>query len=799
MKISYNWLQEYIDLKLSPQEIAEKLTSIGLEVDDLYPFSTTPDGLDQLTIGLVKEVRQHPNADRLRLTKVDVGGPELLNIVCGAPNVTEGQKVVVATEGIVLHPTKGESFTIKKSKIRGEASEGMICAEDEIGIGTGHEGIMVLRDDAEIGKAFSEYMRGYKDWVIEIGLTPNRVDAASHVGVARDLAALFNTKIKYPEGVVTFDQHEECNLKVIIEDKQACPRYSGMIIRGVTVKDSPDWLQNRLKAIGLNPINNIVDATNYVLHELGHPLHAFDLDEIKGDRIIIKRSEKDQKFVTLDKQERELDGTELMIWNAEEPMAMAGIFGGLKSGITEKTKDIFIESAYFSPSVVRAASRKHQLFTDASFRFERGADPNMTIRALNRVVAIILEVAGGILNVPEYDEYPQLILPANITLKLDYLDKVAGMTMPRKEVREILEAMEIKLLEEKENEWLLEVPTFKTDVKRPIDVVEEILRIYSYDRLPVASTVKSIVQVDKIYEKEKKRQRINSFLVDQGFFETYLLSFTKEEDNNWYSDREPVPVLNPISADLGQLRNNLLIQGLKVLQHNINRQQPDVRTFKWGYTHHKENNDYVQQYHLAYWVTGNVKGGNWHEKERKADFYYLKAITDKVLGFGGIKYEIKQLEQHAQFDYGFAYIANGKTIGEIGKVSDAILKKLGIDQEVFYADFDGDVFFAKKRESMSYEAISRFPRVERDLALQVPKQLQYSDIRSLIEKVDNKLIRRISIFDVYQGEQLKEGLKSYAIRLEFEDKNQTLEDKVVDKIISKVISRLENELQVTIR
>lgn len=800
MKISYNWLLEYIDTALSPHEIADKLTSVGLEVEEIYPFSTVPEGLEHLTVGLVKEVSQHPNADRLRLTKVDVGGPELLNIVCGAPNVAVGQKVVVATEGTVLHPVKGEPFTIKRSKIRGEASEGMICAEDEIGLGTSHEGIMVLDDTAEVGTAFSEYRKGYKDWIIEIGLTPNRVDAASHIGVARDLAALLNVPIKYPEDAVTFDQHDNDKLTVIIEDEQACPRYSGMVIKGVEVKESPDWLQNRLKAIGLNPINNIVDATNYVLHEMGHPLHAFDLDQVKGNRIVIKRSEKGQKFVTLDKQERELDGTELMICNAEEPMAMAGIFGGLKSGISEQTKDIFIESAYFNPSVVRAASRRHLLFTDASFRFERGADPNATLRALNRVAYLIRKTAGGTLVTPEYDEYPSMIYPAKIILKLDYLDKVAGMTMPRKEVRDILQAMEIKLLEERENEWLLEVPTFKTDVKRPIDVIEEILRIYSYDRLPVASTVKSIIQVDKIYEKEKKRQRINSYLVDLGFYEAYLLSFTREEDNSWYADKEPIPVLNPISAELGQLRNNLLIPGLRVLQHNLNRQQPDVKIFKWGYTHHRQKDQYMQQYHLAYWITGSVRGGNWHEKERKADFYYLKAITEQALGFTGIsRYELQPLEQHPQFDYGFACIANGKTIGQLGRVSDKILKKMGIDQEVFYADFDADVFFGKRNKGLTYEAISRFPRVERDLALQVPKDLQYGDIRSLIGKVDNRLIKRISIFDVYEGEQLKEGLKSYAIRLEFEDKNQTLEDKEVDRIVGKIISRLEHELNVTIR
>jgi phenylalanyl-tRNA synthetase beta chain len=800
MKISYNWLKKYLNTDLSAQELAEKLTSVGLEVEEVHPYSTVPEGLENLTIGLVKEVSQHPNADRLRLTKVDVGGAELLNIVCGAPNVAAGQKVVVATEGTTIHPLKGEPFIIKRSKIRGEASEGMICAEDEIGIGSDHNGIMVLKEDARIGAPFSEYMPGYKDWIIEIGLTPNRVDAASHIGVARDLAALLNISVQYPKPQLLLDQAQTYPFEIKIEDTEACPRYSGLIIQGITVKESPEWLRNCLKVIGLNPINNIVDATNFVLHELGHPLHAFDLAKIKGNKIIVRRSEKGAKFTTLDKQERELDGTELMICNAGEPMALAGIFGGLESGISSSTTDIFIESAYFNPSVVRKAARRHGLFTDASFRFERGADPNGTLRALNRVASLIIEIAGGNALAPVYDEYPQPIQNIQIRLDYSYLNSIAGDEIPKTEVSAILKGLEMNILAEDEKGLLLEVPSFKSDVKRPVDLVEEVLRIYSFDRIPFGKRVKSVLQVDPGYHSGKRKSRISQFLADKGVHEAYILSFVKEEDNALYSGQDAVKVLNPLSADLAEVRNNLLIPGLRAIAYNLNRQQKNVSFFKWGHTHHQQENGRRQDYHLSMWFSGSQTAGNWHTQGRPVDFYELKAIVDQVCAFakpGNYKTETVT-PSYASYAMQYTGASGEKQVG-FGKVSEKLLRKLGIEQEVFYADFDASWLLEANNMSMEVRPISRFPKVERDLALQVPENLQYADIRNLIASTEKQLLKRISIFDVYEGKQLATGLKSYAIRLEFEDMEQTLEDKTIDQLMQKIIKRLDRELNVQIR
>lgn len=635
MKISYNWLSNYIDLGLSPQETAEKLTSVGLEVEGLEHYSTLPKGIENLIVGHILELHQHPNADLLKLTKVDVGNGEPLSIVCGAPNVAAGQKVIVAREGVTVNPLSKEPFTIKKSKIRGEFSEGMLCAEDEIGLGESHAGLLILDENATPGSPVATYLNGYEDWILEIGLTPNRVDAASHIGVARDLAALLSKKIKYPDSISeppiemkwTPGPPVPRQLEITIEDKEGCPTYSGLIVQNITVKDSPTWLQNYLMAVGLKPINNIVDATNFVLHEMGQPLHAFDLSKIEGNKIIVKRSIPGTVFTTLDKQERKLDGTELMICNANEPMAMAGIFGGMKSGISADTKDIFIESAYFNPSTIRRTSRKHQIFTDASFRYERGADPMITLTALGRVATLILEIAGGEINDPYYNVSELIDYSVKLNFDYKYLNGIAGMQIPAEDVKNILLGLEFTIIKESKDGLLIEVPSFKTDVKRPIDVVEEVLRIYSFDKIAVTPQIKSIIQVDKLYHSEKLKKRISSVLIDHGFYETYMLSFVKEEDNRIFEEKFPIPVINPISADLGFVKNNILIPGLRALQYNLNRQRNDIRIFNWDYVHSTANGSFKQEYRLGLWITGNTNPENWKSKAKKIDFYDLKSLV----------------------------------------------------------------------------------------------------------------------------------------------------------------------------
>ena len=770
------------------------MTRAGLEVDGIENFSLAPKGLDGLVVGFVKSATQHPNADKLKLTTIDIGGPELLKIVCGAPNVAEGQKVIVAQIGTKLFPIEGDPFVIKKSKIRGEDSEGMLCAEDEIGFGRSHEGLLILREDAIIGQPFKEYLNSYNDDVFEVSLTPNRVDASSHIGCARDVAALTGQKVKYPVVPILDGKSFAPEIKIIIEDKEACPRYSGIIVKNITVKDSPEWLQNSLKSIGLQPINNVVDVTNFVLHELGHPLHAFDLSKIKGNTIIIKNSVSSSEFITLDKQSRKLDGSELMIFNAEAPMAIAGVFGGLESGITNYTKNIFIESAYFNPSRIRKTSRKHQLFTDASFRFERGTDPNATIFAMLRAADLIAEVSGGEIVNCIYDEYPSVISPIRINFDLLYLRKIAGDEIPVDEVKNILESLEIKIISHKDSILELEIPTFKVDVKRPIDVVEEIMRIYSFDKIPLPSLVKSILQTDPLYSKEQLRKKLSAVLTGNGFSEACHLSFTGANEN--VSAENSVQVMNPISIGLEYIRDNMMKPGLKSVLHNINRQQNDVKLFEYGNTYHIKEGGFYQNSYLSFWITGNRHQESWYDKQKQVDFYYLKGVCEQVVKLAGVKLpEYKEGE-----DPGYEYSMIAGKILTIGKLSAAVLKEADISKPVFYAEINMDVLLNKvKGKETHYSSISKFPRVDRDLSLSVPKELKYDAIKDLIKRSGSSLLQNIFIFDVYQGEQIRHGYKSYSIRLEFEDKTETLEDKKIDKVMKRILENLEKELDVRVR
>jgi phenylalanyl-tRNA synthetase beta chain len=798
MKISYKQLSKYIDHGLSVEELGEAFTRAGLEVEEITHFSLAPKGLEGLVIGQVKNVIQHPNADRLRCTLVDVGTGELLKIVCGAPNVEQGQKVVVATVGTTLHPIGGDAFTIKKSKIRGEDSEGMICAEDEIGTGKSHDGIIVLKEDAKVGQPYKEYLNLYEDDVLELSITPNRVDAASHIGAARDIAALLEKTINYPEVSELTGNAIPAELDIKITDPEACPRYSGIIIKGIEVKDSPQWLQNSLRAIGLQPINNVVDVTNFVLHELGHPLHAFDLSQIRGNKIIIQNAAKDSSFTTLDKQSRKLDGSELMICNEEDPMAMAGVFGGLESGISGNTNDIFIESAYFNPSSIRRTSRNHQLYTDASFRFERGADPNVTIYAMMRAASLIKEVAGGDIINHVYDEYPKPILPRRLRFDFGYLEKIAGIKIDAGDIKKILASLEIKILSEDKTGLQLEIPTFKIDVLRPIDVVEEVLRIYSFDKIPVSTSVKSILQVDKLGPKEQLKKKLSSILIAKGFCEAYHLSFVNAKEN---ISADAVGVLNPISIGLEYVRDNMLKPGLKSILHNLNRQQPDVKLFEWGHTYHTSAEAFYQGSSLSIWISGSQLPESWYEKSgRQADFYFLKGIASQLLSASGIKNINTRESDNDAYEFSMDFFGGSNRLMTAGKVNSLILKRADITKPVFYAEIDMEALLAEIiAKDTHYNAISKFPGVERDLSLVVPNGLKYEQIREKIVSYGTSILNNITIFDVYEGEQVEKGYKSYSISLAFEDKKETLEDKKVEKIIQRILGALEKDLGVKIR
>lgn len=803
MKISYNWLKQYIDTDLDAYALAEKITSIGLEVEEVTRSSSTPENLSDFTIGEVKEVWQHPNADKLRLTKVDIGGDNLLQIVCGAPNVAEGQRVAVATVGTRVTPLEGEPFMIKSSKIRGEASEGMLCAEDELGLSDDHDGIMVLGNDAQVGQPLTTYLVPNVDYTIEIGLTPNRADAASHIGVARDLAALFNQKIKYPviKTQLQLTNSASDGFEIHIEEPQMCPRYAGLIIRNVKVQDSPEWLKNALHAVGLSPINNIVDATNFVMYEVGQPMHAFDLKAIKGKKIIVEKAQAGTTFTTLDKQERKLEGNELMICNAEEPMALAGVFGGFHSGITEETTDILLESAYFSSSAVRATSRKHQLFTDASFRFERGTDPNICVDALRRIADIIIEIAGGEIQQPAIDVYPNPIVPKVIDLEYALVDRVAGTPIPRNEIKAILSGLEIQVLQENNEKLQLQIPSVKYDVTRPVDVIEEILRIYSFDKIPVPQQVSSVLQVNKLHSRETRRRRINEFLVSNGFYEAYHLSFVKESENHLLSiEKSGIRVLNPLSADLEYMRTSTLVTGLKSVAHNLNRQQSNVKLFKWGNTFDEQDGQIHEKQTLSMWITGNTNQANWHTNVAKADFFLAKAYLESILQIGNSKkVTTEAFSGNSIYAYGLNYVLKGEVVATVGMLNKNICKEMDIAQEVFFVEADARFVLESGKTETKYAPISKFPRVERDLSLTVPQAVNYGQIREAVNKLDSRLIKKLYIFDVYQGEQVKEGYKSYAIRLEFEDTQKTLEDKVVDKIMNNLATRLETDLAVEIR
>lgn len=816
MKISYSWLKEYIKTDKSPQEICDILTQTGLEVGGLEEVETIKGGMRGLVIGEVVTCEAHPNSDHLSKTTVNVGGTELLPIVCGAPNVAAGQKVVVATVGTTLYDGDNE-FKIKKSKIRGEVSMGMICAEDEIGIGSNHDGIIVLNENARPGTEAKDYYKIESDWVIEIDLTPNRIDGASHIGAARDLAAFLRKTedIKYTKPSVnnfTVDNH---NLEIPVEIKtaEACIRYSGVTLSGVEVKESPEWLQNRLKTIGLTPINNIVDITNFVLFETGQPLHAFDAAAINGNKVIVQTLPAKTKFTTLDEVERELDKNDLMICNTNEGMCIAGVFGGIDSGVKESTTNVFLESACFDPVFIRKTARRHGLNTDASFRFERGTDPNGVIYALKRAALLIKEIAGGTISSEIVDIYPEPVNDFKVNISYANITRLIGKELGAEMIKNILASLEIKIESETEKGLSLLVPPYRVDVKREADVIEEILRIYGYNNIEIPTQVNSSLQTAEKPDPNRIRELIADMLSSQGFNEIWSNSLTKTayyEGLNNYKDERTVKILNPLSNDLNGMRQTLLFGGLESIAHNVNRQNKNLKLYEFGNcyfykgTELKDNpaNNYWEENHLALFITGNKEEENWAKKEEAASFFNLKTMAENVLKKLGVSVEKTQITatQNELFNEGLTYVFNNKVVLEIGIVSGMFSKKAGIENPVYYADFNWDnVFSIHKKHKVLFEELPKFPAVRRDLALLLDKEITFSQIKEVAFKVERQLLRNVDLFDIYEGEGVPEGKKSYAVSFILRDNQRTLKDKQIDKTMQKLIAAFNRELGAELR
>jgi phenylalanyl-tRNA synthetase beta chain len=798
MKISYNWLKEFIATDKTPEELSKILTGTGLEVESLEKVQAIPGGLEGLLIGFVQESINHPNSDHLHITKVDVGGVEPLQIVCGANNVAAGQKVVVATVGTTIYPTVGEPFKINKSKIRGEVSEGMICAEDEIGLGTDHDGIMVLDADAVIGANAKDYFKLNDDYMYEIGLTPNRADAASHLGTARDIAAFLKIGIKKPDVSVFKVDNNESPIQVIVENEQASPRYSGLTISGVEVKESPQWLKERLAVIGVRSINNIVDVTNYVLHELGQPLHAFDADAITGNKVIVKNVAEGTVFKTLDDVDRKLSADDLMICNANEPMCIAGVFGGAKSGVTVSTKSIFLESAYFNSVAVRKTAKRHGLKTDASFRFERGTDPDMTVFALKRAALLIQQVAGGKVSSDIFDHYPAPVAPFEVEVTYKNIDRLIGKAIPHNEIISIIKGLDIEIVRETEEGLSLKVPPYRVDVTREVDVVEEILRIYGYNNIEIPVQIRASLNTSTRPERDTVQNLISDLLSANGFNEIMGNSLTKLT----YSDdpEHAVKILNPLSSDLDVMRQSMLFSGLEAVAYNQNRRVADLKLYEFGKIYSHVDEKYIEAQRFSVLVTGANQPEQWNQKPAATSFYNLKAIVDGVLKKLNITDLTVDDTTVNNLAYGLQYLRGNKVLVAFGSVAPAALKKADVDKEVFYADFNFDVILNLVRKNVIvYQEVSKFPAVRRDLSMLIDKAVSFGQLKQIAGRTDKKLLKEVSVFDVYQGDKLPAGKKSYALSFILQDTEKTLTDKAIDALMQKLIYNLGKEAGAEIR
>lgn len=798
MKISYKWLQQFIKTSKTPEELSLILTNIGLEVESLEKIQTIPGGLEGLVIGYVRECEQHPNADRLKVTKVDIGLGEDLQIVCGANNVAVGQKVVVATVNTTVHPITAEPFKINKSKIRGVVSEGMICAEDEIGLGHNHDGIMELDVEAKIGSLAKDYFNLQDDYVFEIGLTPNRADAASHLGVARDLAAYLHIPVTMPDLSGFKVQNQDLNIQVIVEDPIASPRYSSLSISGISIKESPDWLKDKLNAIGVRPINNVVDVTNFVLHELGQPLHAFDADAITGCKVLVKKLADGKLFKTLDDVEWKLSADDLMICNAEEPMCIAGVFGGISSGVKQSTSNIFLESAWFNPVSVRKTSKRHGLKTDASFRFERGTDPDMTVTALKRAAILIQELAGGQISSEISDIYPVQANPFPVELSYKNVSRLIGKIIPADEIRATLLGLGIKIISEDSEGMKLEVPAYKVDVTREVDIIEEVLRIHGYDNVEIPSQIRASLNTTIKPDKEVLQNQIAELLSANGFFEILSNSLTKLS----YS-AEPeraVRILNPLSTDLDVMRQSLLFSGLEAIVYNQNRRNSDLKFYEFGKVYNLDQEIYKENLRLSVFLCGSKHTEGWNTKSENTDFYNLKSAVDLIINKLNLKGLSSMENSNPEFSLGISYRKSDKILVEFGAVSKKSLKKLDIGSDVFYADFDWDQIMRSVRNNkITYTEVSKFPSVRRDLSMLLSKEISFEQLNQIAFKTEKSLLKEVNVFDVYVGDKLPEGKKSYALSFLLQDEEKTLTDKQIDAIMQKLILNFEKQAGAEIR
>ena len=806
MKISYNWLKQFIKIDLKSEETGAILTDLGLEVEIIESFQSIKGGLEGVVVGQVVSCEKHPDADRLSITKVDLGDGNPIQIVCGAPNVAVGQKVPVATIGTKLFDKEGAIFEIKKGKIRGQDSHGMICAEDELGIGTSHEGIMVLDNKLIPGTPCSKVFNVEIDEVFEIGLTPNRADAMSHFGVARDLRAHLlqkNNNIELITPSVSTFRIDKRTLKfdVNVIDSKLCPRYCGVTISGITVKASPEWLQNRLKAIGITPKNNIVDITNYILHDLGQPLHAFDASKING-KISVKTAEKGTKFITLDDVERILHPEDLMICDEKGPMCIAGVFGGKYSGVTENTTSIFLESAYFNPVSIRKSAKRHGLNTDASFRFERGIDPNITEFALKRAALLIKEIAGGEITSDIIDIYPKAIEDFRVFLHFDKVTKLIGQELSKETIKKILASLDIKVNSVSDAGLGLIIPSYRVDVQREVDVVEEILRVYGYNNINFSKKLNATVSNSPRKEDFKIQNIVATLLNSLGFNEMMANSLTtsdfiKLSEN--IKEEHTVKILNPLSNDLSVMRQSLLFSGLEAVSFNINRKNSDLKLFEFGKTYQKLASNYQEQKHLSLFLTGSKAIENWTSTTKASDFFLFKSYVLNVLSRLGINKLQNQPLTTDFFSEGILIKNGNEIIVEFGTIKRTILKHFVIKQEVFYADFNWDLVLKSIDNKIKFTDIPKFPEVRRDLALLLEKNITFESVHQLAFKTEKTLLKEVNLFDVYEGKNLPEGKKSYAISILLQDETKTLTEDQIDKIMNKLIKNLENELGASLR
>ena len=818
MKISYNWIKDYLKIDLEPAKIAEILTGIGLEIEGIDEWVSVKGGLEGVVIGEVLTCKKHPDADKLSVTTVDIGTSQPLQIVCGAPNVAAGQKVPVATVGTVVF--KGnDSLEIKKSKIRGELSEGMICAEDELGLGNSHDGIMVLNNDTKPGTPAAGYFNIVKDSVFEIGLTPNRIDSGSHFGVARDLAAYLNLNAGLDRKAILpllsdFKPDNNNNpYEVIIENTTDCPRYTGITISGVTIGESPEWLRNKLRAVGLNPINNVVDITNFVQHEVGQPLHAFDADKIDGKKVIIRNMPDKSKFITLDEVERSLSPRDLMICNTKEGMCIAGVFGGIKSGVTDSTKNIFLESAYFNPVSIRKTSKRHSLKTDASFRFERGADPGITTWALKRAILLIKEIAGGMISSDIVDVYPNPVKNVLVGVNYNNIDRLIGKKIEQSTVKKILSLLDIEIISDDGVNLKLSIPSYRVDVKGEADVIEEILRIYGYNNIEVNNHVNSTLSYPEKPDKEKIVNIISDLLSANGFSEIMCNSLNPA---SWYEqnddfDREQLVILaNPLSSDLNAMRQSLLFGGLNSVIWNINRQNLNLKLYEFGhcYFYHKSGqsfpkaDDYIEKASLDLFITGNTGTQSWNYRTNPSDFFHIKSAIEMIFSRLGVKPGtlITGETHNKYFAEAITYTFNNKIVAEAGRISKNYLAKFDIGQDVYYGHIEWDHLMKLiKNHTISFREIPKYPFVRRDLALLLDKGIKFGQIRDIAFHTEKNILQEVSLFDVYESDSLGKNKKSYAVSFILRDDIKTMTDKNIDKIMSNLIKAYENELDAQIR